>query len=372
MSALPFYDKQGNQVGINELVRQNRLESNSELKKLALENFAGLEGKIDQAQKEQVIQAKQDYLALDEISKESTGESNMSQDVKNGQTNIMKSIKSIKPGDNTFLSQVSEYLQNIHKLSKSNDASVVDMINAVIGGTAPLLVKDGKKVFDFGNNKEMSMEMISSMMDGIKLPAMRQNNDLINSAADIAKEITSGVVPEERIDQAIDTIINTSPNAQDTDPNAQKEVKESFALDSLGGKPSMQEFFGDSKEFQMALKELQEEGSSDLFDNMQKVHIRNCWFTPAMEEKIAEQTKQPTLEVDFNNLQSVEDEINRLENLSQEEKFNLDYSEGSVEGSIIERLAKLKNQREALGGGFKSDLDKTPEWKQIQLHKIYL
>ena len=34
--------------------------------------------------------------------------------------------------------------------------------------------------------------------------------------------------------------------------------------------------------------------------------------------------------------------------MSQQERQDLDYFEGSVEGSVIERLAKLKEQKQAL------------------------
>ena len=50
-------------------------------------------------------------------------------------------------------------------------------------------------------------------------------------------------------------------------------------------------------------------------------------------------------EINFSNLDSINSEISRLQNLSQQERYDTDYSEGSVEGSVIERLDKLEQQK---------------------------
>ena len=337
---------------------------NTKLLQSAINNYGDLEQTIEQAQKQQVIGAKQDYLELDRIDQTLPGNSDMSQGTKDGKTGIMKKIQSIKPSDNTFMSQVGEYMKNIHKMSNANDSSVIDIINSAVSGVAPLMIEDGKKVFDFGGKNKISKNQISQMMDSIVAPAMRQHNDLINSAANIAKQVTGGIVPESKIDQAVETIMNTPFNAQDTDPMGIIDGKKSFAVDSLGGKPSMRDYFKNSKEFNTAFDALKE-GASDMFDEMLKPYLKDVYFSPVMQEKVAEQTEKPTpVDVNFSDLQSVENEISRLQGLSQQERYDTDYSEGSVEGTVTERIAKLQMQKEALSKG-KSDLDKTPEWKKI-------
>ncbi len=263
---------------------------NTKLLQSAINNYGDLEQTIEQAQKQQVIGAKQDYLELDRIDQTLPGNSDMSQGTKDGKTGIMKKIQSIKPSDNTFMSQVGEYMKNIHKMSNANDSSVIDIINSAVSGVAPLMIEDGKKVFDFGGKNKISKNQISQMMDSIVAPAMRQHNDLINSAANIAKQVTGGIVPESKIDQAVETIMNTPFNAQDTDPMGIIDGKKSFAVDSLGGKPSMRDYFKNSKEFNTAFDALKE-GASDMFDEMLKPYLKDVYFSPVLQEKVAEQTK---------------------------------------------------------------------------------
>jgi hypothetical protein len=330
----------------------------------AINNYGGLEQMIKAAQQQQVIGAKKDILSLDGIAEETSSDSDIGQNVRSGKTNILKKVKSIPAGDNQFMEQAQEYLSGMHNISKVNNPDKINLINGCFGGGFGMFVdENGKKVFDLGNGNTISKNDISKLMEEIVPQAMQQHNELITSAANIAESVMGGTIPWAKIDQTIDTIFNTSANSQDRDPSRIFDQKESFAVDRLGGKPSMADYYKNSKEFQNALSGLKE-GASEMFDQLLKPFIRDVYFSPHMAPKVEEQTKQATPEVDFNNLQSVENEISRLQGLSEQEKFNLDYSEGSVEGSISERLAKLQMQKEALSKG-KSDLDKTPEWKKI-------
>jgi hypothetical protein len=139
----------------------------------------------------------------------------------------------------------------------------------------------------------------------------------------------------------------------------------------------MTDTFNDDKNFESFLKEkypkipidplkqMVEEGNYEQVKPFLTEHLMEGITQAAnagMDVYNKNNATQP--EIDFSSLDAVNSEISRLQNLSQQEIYDTDYSEGSVEGSVIERIAKLQMQKEALGKQ-KGDLDKTPEWKKI-------
>ena len=222
----------------------------------------------------------------------------------------LKQMEAIKPVADALKQQAQEFVKFLPDLSAANDPRKVDIIGAIIGGMIPPMFENGKQKYKVSKKEELTEEALSGMIGGCFSKNAEGHNETLRASQNIIEGMGTGVggiIPHHRIDQAVETLINTSSNAQDNDPKRLIHEKMSWFKDTLGGLPSMEEWMNseaaqetftdmgiDMKQvnFNTILDDLQK-GASEGFDMFLKPYLKQTRFMPAIMEKI--QSEQPNV-----------------------------------------------------------------------------
>ena len=222
----------------------------------------------------------------------------------------LKQMESIKPVADALKQQAQEFVNYLPDLSAANDMQKVDSIAAIIGGMIPPSFQGGKQVYKIDSANEITEDALSGMIAGCFSKNAEGHNETLRASQNIIEGMGTGVggiIPHHRIDQAVETLINTSSNAEDNDPKRLIHEKMSWFKDTLGGLPSMEEWMAseaaqetftdmgiDMKQvdFNTILDDLQK-GASEAFDMFLKPYLKQTRFMPAIMEKI--QSEQPNV-----------------------------------------------------------------------------
>ena len=319
-------------------------------KNLFKNGIGAFQSQLSNLQETQVRNAKKDYLYMGSVVEDTDNNSDLNQETRRGQSNIMKSLMALDKSDNLLMNLANDYQQNIWNQSNANNPDDLMIINAILGGMAQEgITEDGKKIWTIGEGDDaqtFTKDQLAAMMEDVKVPAQRQSNDLMLAAQNIAKNVKNGMVDEDAIANAIYTAMNIPTDPNDKDPERIIDQKRSFVRDSLGGKPSLEdwlkskqglgmlsEFYPGATDINIddVLGQMENEfdhGSSDMFDRIANPFLRDQYFGGVDQAAQGQQVEVPGMGM-FD-----EEDISQYGTLTWDkgyEQWQADGNEGTIE-----------------------------------------
>lgn len=227
----------------------------------------------------------------------------------------------------------------------------IKLAKELAAGNGEPVLKDGELVINVGD-KEIPIKEIPGLVDDIQLPSQNEINELMTYNFGLEDRVRKG----ENINLDKEQNMVEQMLLDPTDSNGNRNPK--VALEKIRSMLNDTEFRNSVPEKLVdQLTEMATQGNYEpavkafsKWDRSVKEEIIKGAQAPAEPSQPINKPNEPSSpkEINFNDIRSVDSEISRLENMSQQERQDLDYFEGSVEGSVIERLAKLKQQKQAL------------------------
>ena len=176
-------------------------------KNLFKNGIGAFQSQLSNLQETQVRNAKKDYLYMGSVVEDTDNNSDLNQETRRGQSNIMKSLMALDKSYNLLMNLANDYQQNIWNQSNANNPDNLMIINAILGGMAQEgITEDGKKIWTIGEGDDaqtFTKDQLAAMMEDVKVPAQRQSNDLMLAAQNIAKNCQNGMGDEDAIANAI-------------------------------------------------------------------------------------------------------------------------------------------------------------------------
>lgn len=310
-------------------------------------------GETKQAVTEFLMNAKNEYFSNDQLLNSVAKNSEEANKLKATNEKIVSKLPQVRAQLEASKEAINTVLENAYDFSKANNPEDVSKAKEIAAGDYEMINQDGELAYKLSNGDTISLEGFRSLVDNIQLPANKEMNDLMVNNFNLKDKVGKlGQTVDLDKEQAMFKQMITDPT--DTNGNRNPKVV-TERLKSFLNDFDFEAAFGKS-----AVTRLTEEVSKGNFENA--VNALSEWNRGKQEEMIKEgqvpaEPSQPIAkpnepsspkEINFNDIRSVDSEISRLENMSQQERQDLDYFEGSVEGSVIERLHKLEQQKKAL------------------------
>jgi len=310
-------------------------------------------GETKRAVTEALMEAKNQYFNNDQLLNSVAKNSEEANQLKSMNEKIISKLPQMKAQLEASQEAVNTVLENAYDFSKANNAEDVNKAKQIAAGDYEMISEDGELAYKLPSGDTLSLDGFRGMVDNIQLPANQEMNQLMVNNFNLKDKVGKlGQTVDLEKEQAMFKQMVTDP----TDSNGNRNPKVvTERLKSFLNDFDFEGTFGKS-----AVERLTDEVSKGNFDNA--VNALSEWNKGKQEEiikgaQVPAEPSQPInkpnepnspKEINFNDIKSVDSELNRLQNLSQKEREHLDYFEGSVEGSIIERIDKLKQQKEAL------------------------
>lgn len=322
--------------------------------------------------KKMLMQKKSDFIQATQAKQSFSSNSEEASMLNQEEDNIKSSFPEIQNELQGFQEGAQEFVQDINSFSKSSNPDHITALSSIYAGNyKDFTEQEGQRGFVLPDDSFIPLKQVNMMQKGLNRPDFKTYNELkTNSFAmqdKISKEGPSAWNPEQAEFQVNQRLDDVADGQGGNDPMKKKERYLSLMTDTFNDDKNFESFLKEKypKIPIDPLKQMVEEGNYEQVKPFLTEHLMEGITQAAnagMDVYNKNNATQP--EIDFSSLDAVNSEISRLQNLSQQEIYDTDYSEGSVEGSVIERIAKLQMQKEALGKQ-KGDLDKTPEWKKI-------
>ena len=310
-------------------------------------------GETKRAVTEALMQAKNEYFNNDQLLNNVAKNSEEANELKAMNEKIISKLPQMKAQLESSKEAINTVLENAYDFSKANNPEDINKAKQIAAGDYEMINQDGELAYKLPNGDTISLEGFRSMVDNIQLPANKEMNELMVNNFNLKDKVGKlGQTVDLDKEQVMFKQMITDPT--DTNGNRNPKVV-TERLKSFLNDFDFEGTFGKS-----AVTRLTDEVSKGNFENA--VNALSEWNRGKQEEIIkgAQAPAEPSQpinkpnepssprEINFNDIRSVDSEISRLENMSQQERQDLDYFEGSVEGSVIQRLAKLKEQKQAL------------------------
>lgn len=273
--------------------------------------------------------------------------------------NIVSSLPEIQQELQGFQEGAQEFMQDLNSFSKSaNPDHITALSNIYAGNYKDFTEQDGERGFLLESGDFVPLKQINMMQRGLNRPDFKTYNELkTNSFAmqeKIAKEGPTAWNPAQAEFQISQRLDDVADGQGGNDPMRKKERYLSLMTDTFNNDKSFSEFLND-KYPKINIGPLTELVNQGNYDNV-KPFLTEYLMEGATSAATAglatynanNATSSTQPEIDFSSADAIDNEINRLKNLSQQERYDTDYREGSVEGSVTERIANLEMRKEAL------------------------
>ncbi len=306
--------------------------------------------------KKMLMQKKSDFIQAAQAKKSFSSNSEEASMLNQEEDNIKSSFPEIQNELQGFQEGAQEFVQDINSFSKSSNPDHITALSSIYAGNyKDFTEQEGQRGFVLPDDSFIPLKQVNMMQKGLNRPDFKTYNELkTNSFAmqeKISKEGPSAWNPAQAEFQVNQRLDDVADGQGGNDPMKKKERYLSLMTDTFNDDKNFESFLKEKypKIPIDPLKQMVEEGNYEQVKPFLTEHLMEGITRAAnagMDVYNKNNATQP--EIDFSSLDAINSEISRLQNLSPEERFATDYSEGSVEGSISERLAKLQMQKQAL------------------------
>lgn len=310
-----------------------------------------------------LLNKRTDYIQATQAKQSFSSNSEEASMLNQEEDNIKSSFPEIQNELQGFQQGAQEFVQDINSFSKSSNPDHITALSSIYAGNyKDFTEQDGQRGFVLPDDSFIPLKQVNMMQIRLNRPDFKTYNELkTNSFA--LQEIISQEGPsawnpaqaEFQVNQRLDDVADGQGG---NDPMKKKERYLSLMTDTFNDDKNFESFLKEKypKINIGPLKQMVEEGNYEQVKPFLTEHLMegltqaaNAGMDVYNKNNVNANTKsavQP--EINFSNLDSINSEISRLQNLSQQERYDTDYSEGSVEGTVTERIAKLQMQKEAL------------------------